>query len=135
VYGGMNLPRSDGAMGWIGTATDLLRFATAVDSSATRPDILNGAMLQTMATVTPNSVGLGFHFGCGWVIENGEWFWWGSLPGTFGILYRNVNGICIAALANSRLQPSPNNSLFSFINIINYIAPNTSIPWQNIDQF
>ena len=134
-YDKINFPRSDGAMGWMGTATDLLRFANAVDSSATRPDILNGPTLQLMATTTPNSSGFGFKFGCGWVIENGEWFWWGSLPGTFGMVYRNANGICISALANSRLQPNPNNSLYSFINVINYIAFDQSIPWQNIDQF
>jgi CubicO group peptidase (beta-lactamase class C family) len=130
----MNLPRGDGAMGWVSTATDLLRFATAVDSSSTRPDILNGATLQLMATPTAKSIGFGWHFGCGWVVEDGEWFWWGSLPGTFGFLYRNVNGICIAALANSRLQPNPNNGLNSFFDVSNYIAFET-IPWQDIDQF
>jgi D-alanyl-D-alanine carboxypeptidase len=135
TYDKMNLPRGDGAMGWMGTSEDLLRFVNGVDSSSTRPDILNGPSLKTMVTPTANSSGLGFNFGCGWVVENGEWFWWGSLPGTFGILYRNANGICIAALANSRLQPNPNNGLYSFINVINYIAFDQTIPWQDIDQF
>lgn len=135
TYDKMNLPRGDGAMGWMGTSEDLLRFVNAVDSSATRPDILNGTTLKTMVTTTAGSSGLGFNFGCGWVVENGEWFWWGSLPGTFGILYRNANGICIAALANSRIQPNPNNGLYSFINVINYIAFDQTIPWQDIDQF
>lgn len=135
TYDKMNLPRGDGAMGWMGTSEDLLRFVNAVDSSATRPDILNGTTLKTMVTTTAASSGLGFNFGCGWVVENGEWFWWGSLPGTFGILYRNANGICIAALANSRIQPNPNNGLYSFINVINYIAFDQTIPWQDIDQF
>lgn len=135
TYDKMNMPRADGAMGWMGTTTDLLRFATAVDSSSTRPDILTGPTLKTMVTNSPNSSGFGFNFGCGWVVEGGEWFWWGSLPGTFGILYRNVNGICIAAMSNSRLQPNPNNSLNTFIGVINYIAFDQSIPWQNIDQF
>ena len=131
----MNLPRADGAMGWMSTPTDLLRLATAVDSSATRPDILSRSTIKTMVTTTAGSTGLGFHFGCGWVVEGNEWFWWGSLPGTFAILYRNANGICIAAEANSRLEPNPNNGLFSFINVINFIAFENSIPWQDIDQF
>jgi CubicO group peptidase (beta-lactamase class C family) len=135
TYDKMNLPRGDAAMGWMGTSEDLLRFVNAVDSSAARPDILNGTTLKTMVTTTAGSSGLGFNFGCGWVVENGEWFWWGSLPGTFGILYRNANGICISALANSRLQPNPNNGLYSFINVINYIAFDQTIPWQDIDQF
>lgn len=130
-YGKMNFPRADGAMGWMGTATDLLRFVNSVDSSATRPDILNGPTLQKMVTTTAASNG----FGCGWAIEGGEWYWWGSLPGSFGFLYRNVNGICIAAMANSRIQPNPNNGLFTFVPVANYIAFDQSIPWQAIDQF
>ena len=136
AYDKMDFARADGAMGWMGTSTDLLRFANAVDSSATRPDILSGATIKTMVTNSPNSTGFGFNFGSGWVVEANEWFWWGSLPGTFGILYRNGNGICIAALANSRMQPNATNSLNTFINnIINYVAFDQSIPWQNIDQF
>ncbi len=131
----MNLSRGEGAMGWLSTPTDLLRFATAVDSSATRPDILSLSTIKTMVTTTPASAGFGFHFGSGWVVEGSEWFWWGTLPGTFAILYRNSNGICIAATANSRLQPNPNNSLNSFINVINFITFENNIPWQDIDQF
>jgi len=131
----MNLSRGDGAMGWLSTPTDLLRFATAVDSSNTRPDILSLSTIKTMTTTTAVSTGFGFHFGCGWVIEGNEWFWWGSLPGTFAVLYRNGNGICVAATANSRLQPNPENSLYSFFGVTNYIAFQNDIPWQDIDQF
>jgi CubicO group peptidase (beta-lactamase class C family) len=131
----IHIPRGDGAMGWVSTPTDLLRFATAVDSSNTRPDILLPSTIKTMVTTTPTSFGFGFHFACGWVVEGNEWLWWGSLPGTFAILYRNGNGICVAATANSRLQPSPENSLNSFIGVINYIAFQNDVPWQDIDQF
>lgn len=137
VYDRMNFTRADGAFGWISTPADLLRFATAVDSSNTRPDILSLPTIKTMRTVTPASTGFGgsMQFGCGWVVENGEWFWWGSLPGTFAMLYRNSNGICVAATANSRKQPTPENGLYSFINIINFIAFDNTIPFQDIDQF
>lgn len=131
----MNIGRGDGAMGWLSTPTDLLRFATAVDGSNTRPDILSAATIKTMTTTTSASTGLGFHFACGWVVEGDEWFWWGSLPGTFAMLYRNGNGICIAATANSRYQPSPGSALDGFIRVINYIAFTKDIPWQEIDQF
>ena len=131
----MNLSRADGAMGWLSTPTDLLRFATAVDGSNTRPDILSASTIKTMTTTTSASIGFGFHFGCGWVVEGDEWFWWGSLPGTFAMLYRNGNGICIAATANSRVQPAPETGLNSFINVINFIAFQNDIPWQDIDQF
>lgn len=135
VYG-MNLDRARGAMGWLSTPSDLLRFATAVDSSATRPDILSLSTIQTMVTPTANSSGFGFRFGCGWAVENGEWFWWGTLPGTFAILYRNANGICIAATANSRYITNPVTTLNSFVaTIINPLSTKSDIPWQNIDQF
>lgn len=134
VYG-MNISRGDGAMGWLSTPSDLLRFATAVDSSNTRPDILSPSTIKTMVTTTATSFGFGFHFGCGWVVEGNEWFWWGTLPGTFAMLYRNGNGICVAATANSRLQPNPENALNSFFGVINFIAFQNDIPWQSIDQF
>ncbi|RYY59042.1 MAG: class A beta-lactamase-related serine hydrolase [Chitinophagaceae bacterium] len=136
VYDYIGFNRAAGAMGWRSTPADLLRFVNAVDSSDTRPDILSLPTIKTMVTTTPASTGFGgMQFGCGWVIENGEWFWWGSLPGTFAILYRNANGMCIAATSNSRKQPTPENSLYSFISVINYAAFDASIPWQDIDQF
>ncbi len=134
VYG-MNIPRAAGAMGWLSTPNDLLRFATAVDSSATRPDLLSPETIKLMAGSTAASKGFGWNFGCGWVVEGPEWFWWGSLPGTFAILYRNANGICLAATANSRLQPNPETALSRFFNISNFIAEDKGIPWQELDQF
>lgn len=131
----MNMGRAAGAMGWLSTANDLLRFATAVDGATTRPDILKSETIKTMTTTTPASVGFGWKFGCGWVVEGDEWFWWGSLPGSFAILYRNANGICIAATANSRLIPVPENALSRFFNISNFIADDKGISWQDIDQF
>lgn len=135
VYDYTQFARAAGAMGWLSTPTDLLRFVNAVDGSPTRPDLLNATTIGTMTTVTPASVGFGFHFGCGWVVEGEEWFWWGSLPGTFAILYRNGNGICVAVTANGRRQPVPENGLYSCIDVLNYIAFEEAIPWQDIDQF
>ncbi len=134
VYG-MNIQRAAGAMGWLSTPEDLLRFVTAIDSSDTRPDILSPQTIKIMATGTPASKGFGWNFGCGWVVEGPEWFWWGSLPGSFAILYRNANGICLAATANSRLQPNPENALARFFDVSNFIAEDHTIPWQDIDQF
>lgn len=130
----MNLARGDAAMGWLSTPKDLLKFATAVDGAITRPDFLNPETIQTMITPTAASKGFGFTFGCGWVVEKDEWFWWGTLPGTFAILYRNGNGVCIAATANSRFT-SDVTTLNEFIGVINFIAPSKDIPWQDIDQF
>jgi D-alanyl-D-alanine carboxypeptidase len=131
VYALNNYTRADGAFGWISTPTDVLRFMTAVDSSSTRPDILSGTTLKTMITgSTPNA-----NYGCGWAVEGPEWYWFGSLPGTASIIYRNTNGYCVSFVANSRLQPNPNNALNGIAGIVNEIIGNNAIVWQDIDQF
>lgn len=135
VYDYTQFARGDGAMGWLSTPTDLLLFANAVDGLPGRSDLLNAATIATMTSTTSASVGWGWKFGCGWVVEGDEWFWWGTLPGTFAILYRNANGICIAATANGRRQPNPENGLNTFISVLNYMAFDENIPWQDIDQF
>ena len=135
VYDYIDFNRADGAMGWLSTPKDLLLFTNAVDGSPVRPDILNATTIGLMTTTTPASIGLGYHFGCGWVVEGDEWFWWGSLPGTFSMLYRNANGICISVTANGRRQPTPENALNGFIGITNFISTDKNIAWQDIDQF
>ncbi len=135
VYDYTQFRRAAAAFGWMSTPTDMLLFANAVDGSTTRQDIINSSTIDIMTTTTAASKGFGFTFGSGWVVEGDEWFWWGSLPGTFAILYRNANGTCIAAAANGRRQPNSENGLNSFIPIINFIASDASIPWQDINQF
>lgn len=131
VYALNNYTRGDGAFGWISTPTDVLRFATAVDSFSTRPDILNSSTIKIMRTTTianPN-------YGCGWGIESGEWYWTGSLPGTVSFIYRNSDGLCLSFVANSRLQPTPQNALSAMVQFVNDIATDKTISWQDIDQF
>jgi CubicO group peptidase (beta-lactamase class C family) len=131
VYTLYNYNRADGAFGWVSTPTDMLRFATAVDSATTRPDILNSTSLGLMrigSTANPN-------YGCGWAIDGPEWYWFGSLPGTASLIYRNSNGICVSFVANSRLQPSPNNALNAMGAFVTTIVNDNTIAWQDIDQF
>jgi D-alanyl-D-alanine carboxypeptidase len=131
VYTLYNYNRADGAFGWLSTPTDMLRFATAVDSATTRPDILNSTslgLMRTGSTANPN-------YGCGWGIDGPEWYWFGSLPGTASLIYRNSNGICVAVVANSRLQPSPNNALNAMGAFVTSIVNDGTIAWQSIDQF
>lgn len=114
VYDGSNTPanlgtpygipvaRMDAHGGWIGTATDLLRFATRVDGVATVPDILAGATVTTMATPSAaNPVDGNPGYAMGWWI-NAANTWWhdGRLAGTQAFLVRANDGLCWAALAN-----------------------------------
>lgn len=131
VYTLYNYNRADGAFGWVSTPSDMLRFATAVDSSTTRPDILNSTslgLMRTGSTANPN-------YGCGWGIDGAEWYWFGSIPGTASLIYRNSNGICVAITANSRLQPNPNNALNAMGAFVTTIVNDNTIAWQDIDQF
>ena len=96
------------------TATDLLRFITAIDGSGTRPDILNQSSLQAMGTGSgaaplSNSYGLGI----------GLWgdilFNYGSLPGTRTGFMQSKNGKCIALLLNSRQDSKTSSDTNHFI--------------------
>jgi D-alanyl-D-alanine carboxypeptidase len=128
-------PRRDADGGLITTATDLIRLVTAIDGTATRPDILNSTNLT--ALTTPSTVFAGYACGIGiWSAEN-VWFNYGSLPGTRTAFMRNANGMCAVLLLNSRVDPSTNENPFVFAmqDLVLDITKNTSYAWQAIDQF
>jgi N-acyl-D-amino-acid deacylase len=96
--------------GWISTAPDLVRFASAFDRSE-QCKILKAASIKTMftspegITVTPKDPDVSY--GCGWSIrktEDGKFHAWhtGSLDGTSTILVRRHDGLCWAVLFNTR---------------------------------
>ena len=105
-YGGFNLEAMDAHGGWIASTTDLLRFVTAVDGLATRPDVLRPATiaLMTAKPASPLWDGSAAHYGMGWLVRPAEGNWWhdGSLPGTASILVRTGSGMAWAALFNAR---------------------------------
>lgn len=128
-------PRRDADGGLMTTATDLIRLVTAIDGSTTRPDILNSTNLT--ALTTPSSVFSGYACGIGiWAAEN-VWFNYGSLPGTRTAFMRNANGMCVALLLNSRVDPTTNETPFVYAmqDMILDFTKNSSYSWQNIDQF
>ncbi len=92
--------RMDSHGGWVGTATDLVRFAVRVDGLPTTPDILTSTSITTMTTKTtaggrPNQAK-------GWQVDGLSWSHDGDLPGTVSILVRTDDGFCWAALVNTR---------------------------------
>lgn len=95
----MNIRRMDAHGGWMGTPTDLVKFAIHVDGFDNTPDILRADTLKTMTT--PSRVHA--HYACGWVV-NKEQNWWhnGSIPGIMTNLVRTASGLCWAAFANTR---------------------------------
>lgn len=128
-------PRRDADAGIITTATGLLRLVTAIDGSATRPDVLNATSLGLLTT--PSAVYSSYACGIGiWASEN-VWYNYGSLPGTRTGFMRNANGMCVSLLLNSRIDPTTNETPFIYAmqDLMLDITKNTSYPWQNIDQF
>jgi D-alanyl-D-alanine carboxypeptidase len=128
-------PRRDADGGIMTTAKDLIRLVNAIDGSSTRPDILNATNLT--ALTTPSAAFSGYACGIGiWSAEN-VWFNYGSLPGTRTAFMRNANGVCVALLLNSRVDPTTNENPFVFAmqNLVLDITKNTSYAWQDIDQF
>jgi len=107
VYDNANLPaddpyelpvtRMDAHGGWLGSATDVVRFAARVDRFSTVPDILSDATLAEMTTTAPGSG----NYAKGWAVNTFD-NWWhdGRLAGTQSWLVRTSNGFIFAAIMN-----------------------------------
>lgn len=128
-------PRRDADGGLITTAKDLIRFVNAFDGFTTRPDILNSASIT--ALTTPSAAYSGYACGIGiWSAEN-LWFNYGSLPGTRTGFMRHNNGMCVALLLNSRVDPNTgeNPFVYGMQDLMLDLVKNSSYSWQDIDQF
>ena len=128
-------PRRDADGGLMSTASDLLKLVTAVDGFTSRPDILNASSITTFTTASAAFSS----YACGIGLWNAEhlWFNYGSLPGTRTGFMRHDNGMCVALLLNSRVDPvaGENPFVFGMQDLLLDVVKNTTYPWQNIDQF
>jgi N-acyl-D-amino-acid deacylase len=136
-YGGFFLESFDALGAWIASAPDLLRFMTAVDGFASRPDILRPETILLMQTTAPGVWGTSpYYYAMGWLRRPLQDNWWhdGSLPGTTTLLVRTGNGLAWAALFNARnIQP---NSLFAAeLDPALWQAVSEITTWPAFDQF
>lgn len=111
--GAFCLETMDAHGGWIASAIDLVRFATALDPSRPTP-LLKKETLEQMLAPPPAPVARrtdgtlqDWWYACGWAvrpIRDGAVSSWhdGSLPGTYTTLVRRWDGITWAALFNQR---------------------------------
>ncbi|HOZ69256.1 MAG TPA: serine hydrolase domain-containing protein [Chitinophagaceae bacterium] len=128
-------PRRDADGGLLSTASDLLRLVNAIDGFSTRTDLLTPASIT--ALTTPSAVFSSYACGIGiWSAEN-LWYNYGSLPGTRTGFFRHNNGMCVALLLNSRVDPvaGENPFVFAMQDLMLDLVKNSSYTWQNIDQF
>jgi Beta-lactamase len=84
--------------GWLASPLDLIRFLNHVYSTAQTTAILKPDTVSTMTT--PSLVNPGY--ARGWAITGLNRWHTGTLPGTSAIMVQTPNGLCWAALANSR---------------------------------
>jgi N-acyl-D-amino-acid deacylase len=93
--------------GWVASATDLVRFATALDGSR-KPCLLKPETRRLIETRPPPLAKTSAYYGLGWNVrpvgKGANWWHNGSLPGTMTLLVRTHNGLCWAALFNLRPQ-------------------------------
>jgi D-alanyl-D-alanine carboxypeptidase len=128
-------PRRDADGGLMSTASDLLKVVTATDGFTTRPDILNPATITSYTT--PSAVYPSYANGIGiWSAEK-VWYNYGSLPGTRTAFMRHDNGMCVALLLNSRVDPNTGDSPFIYAmqDLVLDFVKNSTYNWQDIDQF
>ncbi len=118
--GGFYLEAMDAHGGWIASAIDLVRFASAVDGrggdangETGRPRLLSDASIRAMTARPMPDVAVDddHHYGLGWVVrregDGANWWHTGSLPGTSTMLVRAHNGLVWAVLFNARPNEPP----------------------------
>ncbi|MEH1169925.1 serine hydrolase domain-containing protein [Micromonospora sp. CPCC 205539] len=107
-YGTFSMRLHDANGGWIASAVDLVRWASAFDAGS---PILNNTSLGKVWAV-PNPTGVnanGWYYGLGWQVRpvtsggTGRNTWHtGSLPGTYSLMARTYHGLSWAVLFNQR---------------------------------
>lgn len=113
-----NVTRMDANGGWIGSATDLLRFLTGIDGIDYKKDILDSSTIKVM--LTPSKAGTGY--ACGWASKNNftDWYHTGGLPGSATLVMNTSTGFSWAILINTNSEEK------------NFYKDLISIGWQAI---
>ncbi len=112
-YGAFNLEAMDAHGGWISSAVDLVRFASALepvtDNKLLPKELSQELYAPPAAPVSRDKNGKlkDYYYGCGWLVRpvgRGRANYWhgGSLPGTRTLLVRRHDGLCWAILFNMR---------------------------------
>jgi cysteine-rich repeat protein len=137
--GGWHQEAMDAHGGWIASATDLVRFVTAVDGRSGFADLLTPASIVQM-TQRPElsrwrtrSV----YYGMGWSVRptEGDANWWhmGALPGTATLFLRSWHGFNWVILTNGR--PSDSSGFFSALDQAMWSAQQSVTAWPEYDLF
>lgn len=113
-YGRFHLPSIDGAGGWVGSVTDLLRFVRGVSGGPETDNLLGTETVSRMTARpdVPSWSGERQFYGMGWYViarsGTAPTLWHnGSLPGSYGfVIHSGSEDLTLAALFNSRSPAS-----------------------------
>lgn len=94
--------------GWIASAVDLVRFATAFDRREASP-LLSAESVRTLFSPPAIAAGKTAFYACGWSVNGGNQFHSGALDGTSTLLVRRGDGLNWAVLFNARATPTGDN--------------------------
>ena len=114
-YGAWYLEGFDAHGGWIASAVDLVRFASAFDDPAHSP-LLSAESIKTMFArpkglggYEPNGKPKAAYYGCGWLVrpkgKKANHWHGGGLTGTSTLLVRRHDGLNWAVLFNAHANP------------------------------
>jgi CubicO group peptidase (beta-lactamase class C family) len=102
----MNIARMDSTDGWLATPSAMVQFLDHIGGSGSVPSILKPETIRVMTTPSPVFPGNSpAKYARGWMVGMGNMWHNGSLPGSTTIMVRAANGMCWAALANTRTEP------------------------------
>ncbi|MFI4875163.1 MAG: serine hydrolase [Blastopirellula sp. JB062] len=144
-YGAWSLEAMDAHGGWIGSAVDLARFATALDQTESCP-ILSAAALRELDARPDGAAGhddqgspKNSYYGGGWAIrveDDGRRYreHAGSLPGTNSIVVRRTDGRNLIILLNARHTPTTSMPIISLSRRINALLDTIEV-WPQKDLF
>ena len=140
-YGRFHVEAADAHGGWLASATDLVRFASAFDKPDACP-ILSAAGIRTMFARPAGALGhdkdgkpKNVFYACGWLVRpigrKGVNTWHaGGIPGTATLLVRRHDGFAWAVLFNTR-----GKNTIAKIDPLVHQAVNAVKTWPKQDQF
>jgi N-acyl-D-amino-acid deacylase len=141
-YGAWYLEAMDAHGGWLGSAVDLVRFSSALETAESR--VLSQASRDAMlARPAENTERDGeqqdTYYGLGWQVrelsgENKNYWHAGSLPGTSSLLVVRHDGFSWAVLFNSRDMPGGGTPAAKIDSLL-HRAVNSVEHWPDHDLF
>jgi CubicO group peptidase (beta-lactamase class C family) len=139
-YGAFNIENMDSHGGWLASAVDLARFATAFDSTGLYPVLTPSSIAQVFAQPVTGVFSDGSWYGCGWQVRTagtGLNTWHnGSLTGTFTLMVRRYDGLDWVVLFNQRDDYNdPNGTQYDNIDGLLEDVPAEITTWPTGDLF